>query len=65
MAIGQGRMARTAMTFEEWKVSVNFWVRREVGLDVDDLPDCPYRDWYESGVRPRTAASRAIKNAKE
>lgn len=53
------------MTFEEWKVSVNFWVRRDHGLDLDDLPDCPYRDWYDDGISPLTAAKRAIKLAKE
>ena len=35
------------------------------GMSSDDLPDSPYRDWYDDGVKPSGAASRAIKNARE
>lgn len=52
-------------TFEQWSVSVDFWINRELGLSKDDLPDCPYREWYEDRVSPRTAAKRAIKMVNE
>lgn len=50
-------------TFSEWMEAVNFWTRRMAMLDVSDLPDCLFRDWYDDGVRPQTAARRALKNA--
>ncbi len=56
---------KTKLTFEEWLVSVNFFIRRSCGLDREDLPDCCYADWYAAGVTPRSAAARAIKAAKE
>lgn len=56
---------KPSLTFEEWLISVDFWVNRAVGLGREDLPDCPYHDWYEDRVSPRTAAKRAIKMANE
>lgn len=47
-------------TYTQWKGKVNFLLVRSFGLGVDDLPDCPYRDWYEDDVSPATAAKRAI-----
>lgn len=49
-------------TFEEWMAQVNREVSNIIGLDADDLADQPYYDWYEDGVRPKTAAKRAIKD---
>lgn len=51
------------MTFDEWMKDVNFWTLHIAGLDVNDLPDCCFRDWYDDGVKPQTAARRAINNA--
>jgi hypothetical protein len=34
-------------------------------LSVHDLPDCPFSDWYEDRVSPKTAARRVVKNANE
>lgn len=53
------------MTFEQWLNKVDAAVESRTGLSRDDLPDCPYRDWYDDGVSPSAAASRAIKAAKE
>ncbi len=51
-------------TFEKWKQAVN--AASELGgLTTNDLPDCPYYDWYDSGMTPAEAASEAIKNANE
>ena len=34
------------------------------GNSIHDLPDCPFRDWFDDGVSPKSAAHRAIRNAK-
>ncbi len=51
--------------FDTWRASVDYWVVAQTGMYADDLPDCPYRDWYDDGISPKTAAKRAIRNAKE
>ena len=53
------------LDFEDWMKLVDDEIYRRTGMAAEDLPDCCYRDWYEDGVRPAAAASRAIKNAKE
>lgn len=53
------------MDFEKWIKAVDAHIAAFCGLGSDDLPDCCYRDWYDSGVSPAAAAKRAIKNAKE
>jgi hypothetical protein len=60
-------MPRTTrkLTFEQWKQAVDDQCSRMTGLSVDDLPDCPYRDWYENGITPLSAARMAIRLAKE
>lgn len=35
--------------------------QRAFGCTSADLADCCYADWYEDGVSPRSAASRAIR----
>lgn len=50
-------------TFESWMRAVNRWIEERLGLHSADLPDCRYRDWYDAGVQPETAALRAIRNA--
>ena len=52
-------------SFEEWKRQVDNILSDRTGMSSDDLPDSPYRDWYDDGVKPSGAASRAIKNARE
>jgi hypothetical protein len=51
--------------FDEWKRKVNAAVEKKAGLSADDLPDVNYSDWYEQGMSPSAAASKAIKSAKE
>jgi hypothetical protein len=50
-------------TFEGWMGRVDHLLRRAIGLSADDLPDCPWRDWYEERVRPIRAANKALKAA--
>ena len=52
-------------TFEEWYAEVDQWVLRKYGLSRDDLPDWNYRDAYDDGVKPTTAAKRAIRAASD
>jgi hypothetical protein len=55
---------RTSMTFAQWLACVDHWLLARTGMVSADLPDCCYRDWFEDGVTPRQAASRAIRAAK-
>jgi len=51
--------------FDMWKRRVDSAVERAASLSADDLPDCPYRDWYDDGISPAVAARRAIRAASE
>lgn len=51
--------------FHQWKRQVNRLVQSKVGLAADDLPDCPYRDWFDDRMSPKTAAAKAIRNARD
>ncbi len=44
---------------------VNACVDAICGMTADDLPDVCYRDWYDDGVKPSSAARRAIRSANE
>ena len=44
---------------------VNNNISKLCGMISDDLPDCCYKDWYDDGVKPLSAARRAIKNSDE
>ena len=52
-------------SFDEWFKEVDRKVRVLFGISVRDLPDCPFRDWYDDGVSASSAAKRAAKNAME
>lgn len=52
-------------TFEAWMEAVDEQVEALAGCSVHDLPDCPFRDWYDAGLSPRDAALRAIRNAND
>ena len=49
------------LTFERWMERVNEILAQD-GLDYRDLPDCPYHQWYEDGMRPATAATKALRD---
>ena len=49
-----------ALTFEQWKRQVDSAIGEVCGLSSDDLADCTYRDWYDSGVSPSDAAQLAL-----
>lgn len=52
------------LTFDAWMKLVDSLVQRKTGLSVYDLPDCAYRDWYDDGKTPASAAAKAVKLAK-
>jgi hypothetical protein len=51
--------------FGEWMRLVDAAVWSRAGCSILDLPDCPFRDWYDEGLTPRDAAQRAIRNAND
>lgn len=46
--------------FDDWMAQVDKVIEAVYGLSVNDLPDCPFADWYEDGITPVSAAGRAI-----
>lgn len=58
-------MQRKYPTIESWLQAIDAILLDRIGLTHMDLPDCCYADWYEDGVTPKGAASKAIKNAGE
>ena len=57
-------MSRQVLTYEGWMRKVDEWVYELAGCSVHDLPDCGFAAWYVGDMRPKTAARKAIKNAK-
>ena len=49
------------MTFEQWMRKVDLCLIAILGVNSEDLSDCPYSDWFEQKVKPERAAKRAIK----
>ncbi len=52
-------------TFEKWMERVDGLVMRHAGVGVDDLPDCPFYDWYTARLRPIWAANKVLARATE
>lgn len=61
----QPKRRNPRLSFEAWMREVDAAVSRRMGLSVYDLPDVPFRDWYDDGTSPRSAAARAIRAANE
>ncbi len=55
----------TEMTFEQWMKAVEVAFTAEYGASIHDLPDCPFRDWFEDGEDPEGAAELCYENAQE
>ncbi|MHC4713661.1 MAG: hypothetical protein ACYTAN_10395 [Planctomycetota bacterium] len=54
-----------ATDFDAWMRDVDKWVGEYlIGFSVHDLPDCPFRDWFDSGMTAKGAACEAIRRAK-
>jgi hypothetical protein len=52
-----------SQTFEQWFAAVDQNVEAIIGLSVNDLEDCCFMDWYEDGVKPASAARKALRNS--
>jgi hypothetical protein len=48
------------MSYETFREHVNWFLVNCRGVSIDDLADCPLRDWYDEGIRPIYAANRAL-----
>ena len=51
----------TKPTFTEWLTAMDRIVEAKTGLSYEDLEDRPFRDWYDDGVSPASAATRTIR----
>jgi hypothetical protein len=51
------------MSFEQFMAAVDAAVYAKVGVSVYDLPDVAFRDMYEAGNSPVTAAKTAVREA--
>jgi hypothetical protein len=51
--------------FAVWMEAVDREIENRCFLSADDLPDQPYRDWFDCGLSPKEAAVRAIRNASD
>jgi hypothetical protein len=58
-------MTKMKGTFKDWVSQVNRVLLANVGVTLDDLPDCCYRDWYDDGVSPVRAARMALTESEE
>lgn len=55
--------AQRIADFPLWMVQVDELIARAfLGMDSNDLPDQPYRDWYEDGLSPREALTELVEN---
>ena len=52
-------------TFEAWMKEVDRRIEASIGLSSADLPDICYRDMYDDGATPASAAREAIKGEME
>lgn len=50
-------------TFEAWMTALDRQLVFLCGMSSADLPDCPYRDWYDDGKTIVAAARKAIRMA--
>lgn len=53
------------LRFESWMVHVDCYLLKACGLSHKDIDDWAYRDAYDAGKTPKTAASKALKAAKD
>lgn len=54
---------KKASGFDAWMRKVDQQIQRLSGVSYMDLPDAPYHSWYDQGMRPNTAARKALKSA--
>lgn len=52
-----------SISFDRWLDAVDNILQGMIGLALDDLPDCNYRDMYDDGFLPYEAAKYAFQEA--
>ena len=45
-------------TFEVWMHAVDSELRSRLQVTSEDVPDMPYKAWFEKGVSPRSAVTK-------
>lgn len=55
--------APTYEAFWEWYKTCDQIVSRKLGVGVEDLPDAPWRDYYEDDLTPHQAIECAKEDA--
>jgi len=51
------------LTFEQWMKAADLACMAKAGLSLLDLPDVPFRDFYEDEMAPADAADEALVEA--
>lgn len=51
------------MSYERWLQQIDTYLAMMVGVSHQDLPDQPYRDWYEDGIGAAEAAAALLEMA--
>lgn len=51
-------------SFKDWLAEVDRAVNIILGVGINDLPDCPFRDWYDDGLTTLRAARRVVREAR-
>lgn len=51
------------MDFETWKAKCNKIVLTNVHVSIDELPDAPWRDYYDYGMDPQVAIECALEDS--
>ena len=49
--------------FDLWIQNVDSLIVGTVGIGIDDLPDAPYRAWFDQQMRPSDAAMAALESS--
>lgn len=53
------------MSFEDWKRAVDHEVNEKLGIGANDLPDQPWRQWYDEGKSAKVAAAKGVAARKD
>lgn len=40
----------TDLDFRDWMIKIDDQIDASLGISIQDLPDQPYRDWFDSGM---------------
>lgn len=49
--------------FKAWMIAVDAACWKRWACSIHDLPDVPFREWYEDGKKPAAAADAAARVA--